>query len=127
MGPMDRAEKNELSRIHAREIDAPFGTFDVDGVLHHGVGLMQAWVRGYTDPDAGMSADPPRWTPEFLDWLSRHGCAIVEAVVGPPAIRFPGRPAADLFRVEWHERARKRYPYAQRARYEAAFTTGDGR
>lgn len=96
--------------IHDEQLDAPFETFEHEGIIYHQVGLMQAWVRGYTDPAQYMMTEPPQWTAEFRQWLEDHRSSIAEWIVGPPIIAFPDRETEAQFKVEWHDKARERYP-----------------
>lgn len=115
---MDDNRRREISSIHDDLLDAEFETFEHSGSIYHNVGIMNAWVRGYTDPDTHMLADPPTWTQEFMEWLERNGSTILELMVGPPVIRFPDADTAEAFRTEWHEKSRERYPYVQQERYQ---------
>jgi hypothetical protein len=110
---MSPEEKIQTSSMHSKELDAPFETFEHKGIIYHQVGLMQAWVRGYTDPNQHMTTEPPQWDKGFLQWLTEHQSSIEEFFVGPPTICFPNNQTADAFRKEWHEKARERYPYDQ--------------
>lgn len=117
---MNLKRRTELASIHADILDAPFETFEHDGKTYHQVGLMQAWVRGYTDPRIHMTTEPPAWKDDFLTWITSHESQIREPMIGPPMIVFPSPEMAEEFRDEWHARARDRYPYEERERYEAA-------
>lgn len=104
-------EKRKIAAIHDHVLDAPFNTWTYDGVLYHDIGLLQCWVRGYTIPTAPMLGEPPAFALVFLKWLEDHGCKLRENFVGPPYIEFPDAATAELFKTEWHDRARDRYPY----------------
>jgi hypothetical protein len=109
-------QKREIASKNDKELDASFTSWEYEGKTYHNIGLLQMWVRGYT-PYANRYEDPPVLIDELEEWLEAHNSAMVDFPVGPPAFQFPSKDVAELFRMEWHDKARARYPYEEVARF----------
>lgn len=98
------------------DLQTKWDVYHSEGKIYHGVGLVDFWLRGYSDD----VLDPPVLRPEFLQWLEAHGCKLVDwGAFGPPAIQFPDGETADLFREEWHRPGLVQAQYYERWCQEA--------
>jgi len=57
-------QKKKIRENHQDSLDRPFETFELNSKVYHAVGLMNAWIRGYTICLEAAYGD------RVLDWLN---------------------------------------------------------